>query len=94
MDLAKRIRALVFQAQQMHKLDPRFGCDPIKPFIDALATDLYEISGAIDEGGDAQHLKHHLTEVCGTIDEYCDRPCRSLRERMRAASHAAQKAAE
>ena len=41
---------------------------------------------------EAAVLKHHLVELRGTIDEYCETPCRSLRERMRAASHAAQKA--
>ncbi len=32
-----------------------------------------------------QITEYHLSEVCGTVDEYLATPCKSLRDRMRGA---------
>lgn len=41
-----------------------------------------------------EHLKHHIRELCGTIEEYVHMPCRSLRTRMVQAAVRAEKALE
>ncbi len=43
-----RIDGLALMAAQMQKLDPRFGRDPFDGFIDALVTDLRDISNKLD----------------------------------------------
>lgn len=50
-------------------------------------TDRMELNAPDDDGVSVKEaeLLYQLSEVCGTVEEYLDRPCVSLRGRMRAA---------
>ena len=47
-EIRHRINGLALLAEQMHKLDSRFGQEPTKGFIESLVIDLKQIAIDID----------------------------------------------